>query len=1023
MPEFDAAVEDFSAYSRRLEQYFVSSDVSDPAKKRAVFLCAIGARTFGLLEDLIAPSSVDDDSYENLVDVLKKHYEPGTSEIVARFRFHTCVRGEEERVSVFLARLRKLAKPCRFPAQLLDELLRDRLVCGIRHEQLQSRLLSESNLTLQSAVDLAMAQESAAASAAELSTARTADSTSAVHRVERATRPAAQQARSQRPAARGGGGGGGGGAGGGRGGDAGRDWAAGACTRCLRRHHPESCPFRTKQCFRCGRTGHIRAVCSRWTQQQLHQLEGDGEPVVDAETLRHEHGGDYQREATSVPEDEVYSLFHLQPELGKRRPPLLVDLILDGQPVKMEVDTGAAVSVCSAADFKRLWPDCGPVLQPCSVQLKTYSEEPIAVLGQVEVDIDYAGQSARLPLVVVDGSGPCLFGRNWLEYIRLDWPAICQVRSQTLGGPQTRRVDDIIREFPDVFKEELGCYTGGEVSIDVDPGVQPRFFRSRTVPLAYREEVDAQLEKGIKDGLWEPVRHSKWAAPLVVVPKDGGSSVRICGDYRLTVNKAAHVEQYPLPRIEELCSKIAGCTVFSKIDLRNAYNQLVLDERSRVFLTVNTPRGLLRPCRLSFGYASAVSLFQRTLESVLAGVPGVGVFLDDIVCGGRDQQAHDAALRQVLHRLQEAGLRVNRAKCRFSVREITYLGFKVSSQGVQTTSEKVDVILKAPEPRNVKELGMWLGLINYYSRFLQNLATHLSPLHRLLRAGQRWRWTEKESDAFQKAKSLLVHPPVLSHFDTTLPVVVACDAGPQAVGCVLSQLTPEGERPVAFYSRTLSETEVRYSQTDREALAVITAVKKWHYYLAGRSFKIHTDHKPLLGIIGEQKPLPVMASPRMVRWALMLGGYDYRLEYRPASKQVHCDALSRLPVGAAAPETVPLPAETLHLMEFLDSSPVSVAQIRRWTSVDPVLSRVYRYVRDGWPPADESLGLEFQPYKSRIGELSVEDGCVLWGARVVVPPQGRAGVLKLLHEGHPGETSVARGRWGGGTRRGGGLEK
>ncbi|XP_043192677.1 uncharacterized protein LOC122365484 [Amphibalanus amphitrite] len=173
----------------------------------------------------------------------------------------------------------------------------------------------------------------------------------------------------------------------------------------------------------------------------------------------------------------------------------------------MEVDTGAAVSVCSVADFDRLWPDRGPVLQPCSVQLKTYSEEPIAVLGQVEVDIDYAGQSARLPLVVVDGSGPCLFGRNWLEYIRLDWPAICQVRSQSLDGQQTRRVDDILREFPDVFKEELGCYTGGEVSIDVDPGVQPRFFKPRTVPLAYREEVDAQLEKGIKDGLWEPVRH------------------------------------------------------------------------------------------------------------------------------------------------------------------------------------------------------------------------------------------------------------------------------------------------------------------------------------------------------------------------------------------------------------------------------------------------------------------------------------------------------------------------------------
>lgn len=695
---------------------------------------------------------------------------------------------------------------------------------------------------------------------------------------------------------------------------------------------------------------------------------------------------------------EVYSLFSLRPETNNRRPPLMVDVKLDGRPLKMEVDTGAAVSVCSAARFEQLWPDSGPVLEPCSAHLRTYSGEPISVLGKVTVSVGCAGQVARLPLIIVDGAGPPLFGRNWLDRIRLDWPAICRVSSPN-------RVQGVLDEFPDVFKDELGCYNGGEVNIEVDPDVQPRFFKPRTVALAYREEVDAQLERGIKDGLWEPVRHSKWAAPLVVVPKDGGKSVRICGDYRLTINKAAKVEQYPLPRIEELCSKMAGCSVFSKIDLKSAYNQLVLDKGSREYLTVNTPKGLLRPCRLSFGYASAVSLFQRTLESVLAGVPGVGLFLDDIVCAGQDQESHDAVLRQVLQRLQEAGFRVNRDKCRFSVSEITYLGFRISSKGVETSTDKVDVILNAPDPTSVKELRMWLGLVNYYGRFLQNLATYLAPLYRLLRADQSWRWTELESSAFTKAKELLVNPPVLAHFDPALPVIVACDAGPRAVGCVLSQRTREGERPVAFYSRSLNDTEARYSQTDREALAVMTAVKKWHYYLAGRAFTIQTDHKPLLGIIGEQKPLPVMASPRMVRWALQLGAYDYRLEYRPGAKQVHCDALSRLPVaGAAAPKTVPRPAETLHLMEFLDSSPVSVGQIRRWTSVDPVLSQVYRHVRDGWPASGDALGPDFQPYKSRIGELSVEDGCVLWGARVVVPPQGRADVLRLLHEGHPGES-------------------
>ena len=185
---------------------------------------------------------------------------------------------------------------------------------------------------------------------------------------------------------------------------------------------------------------------------------------------------------------------------------------------------------------------------------------------------------------MVRGNGPCLFGRNWLTHIRLDWPSVCHVSPQCPVQP-------VLVEFPEVFRDERGCYRGGEVTIDVDPDVRPRFFKPRTVPLAYREAVDKELEKQVQPGLWEPVRHSKWAAPLVVVPKaDGG--IRICGDYPLTVNRAAKVKQHPLPRVEELFSKLSGCTVFLKLDLKSAYNQLVLDERSREYLTVNTPRVL-----------------------------------------------------------------------------------------------------------------------------------------------------------------------------------------------------------------------------------------------------------------------------------------------------------------------------------------------------------------------------------------------------------------------------------------------
>ena len=572
-PEFDLNVESFGAYPRRLQQYFIANGITGDAqadKRRAVFLSVVGARTFGLLEDLVAPTPVSECSYDRLVEVLEAHFEPQTSVIVARFRFHSCCRGDQEGMSAFLARLRKLAKPCQFSPGVLEEMLRDRLVCGIKHERLQSRLLSEPHLTLQLAVELAQAHESAAASAAELSGHEAGVSNeSTVHQVGRARgaaggagarrgplRPATvagpprqlperEGRRSQLPDS--------------------RARSNVECSRCLGDHHQSSCPFRGKQCFGCGRRGHTRAACGRWSQQHLRQLSADDVHPVAAVQRGDDAAAQLPRREVPDPEssedfDEAYAMFSVRSSVCERRPPLMVKVALDGRAVDMELDTGAALSVFSDAVFRRLWPNGGPDLEPCAVRLKTCSGEPLSVCGQAVVNVEYGGSSTRLPLVMVKGAGPCLFGRNWLSHIRLDWPAVCRVSSAC-------RVQPILDEFPDVFRDELGRYRSREVTIDVDADVQPRFFKPRTVPLAYREAVDAELEKQIQLGLWEPVRHSKWAASLVVVPKADGK-IRICGDYRLTINRAAKVEQYPLPRVEELFAKLSGCTVFSKIDLK-----------------------------------------------------------------------------------------------------------------------------------------------------------------------------------------------------------------------------------------------------------------------------------------------------------------------------------------------------------------------------------------------------------------------------------------------------------------------
>ena len=508
--------------------------------------------------------------------------------------------------------------------------------------------------------------------------------------------------------------------------------------------------------------------------------------------------------------------------------------------------------------------------------------------------------------MVVQGGGPSLFGRNWLEKIRLDWNKLfgkCSVDTVTA-------MLDVEGEFPMVFQEGLGKYTGGPVTLHRDETVKPRFFKARPVPLARQQKVEEELKRLEEAGIIRPVSHSDWAAPIVVVPKNNGE-LRICGDFRLTVNKASALEQYPLPKIDELLTRLSGCAVFSKLDLRQAYNQVELTPESQKLATINTSRGLYSFARLAYGIHSAPGIFQRIMTTLLAGIPHVTVFLDDVLVGGKDVAEHDLALREVLRRMSSTGLRLNRKKCSFRVDQVTYLGYRISGRGVQPTSDKQRAILDAPAPQDVSQLRSWLGLLNYYSKFLKGVSSILSPLYRLLRKGEKWTWGPDESTAFNTAKRLILDPPCLTHFYPDRQTVLACDASPYGLGCVLSQVDLQGrERPVAFYSRTLSDTEKRYAQTDKEGLAVVSGVKKFHYFLCGRRFTIKTDHKPLLGLLGESKPLPLMASARVQRWAMLLSAYNYQLIYSPASQQMHCDALSRLPLPDT-PQPLPTPAETV----------------------------------------------------------------------------------------------------------------
>ena len=258
------------------------------------------------------------------------------------------------------------------------------------------------------------------------------------------------------------------------------------------------------------------------------------------------------------------------------------------------------------------------------------------------------------------------------------------------------------------------------------------------------------------------------------------------GTIKLTVNQAAKPDSYPLPKINDLFASLAGGETFSKLDLANAYLQIPLDEASQKPVTINTHKGLYKYNRLPFGISAAPSIFQRTMESILQGLPGVCVYLDDILITGKNDEEHLANLSAVLQKLSAASMKLKSEKCSFLLKEVEYLGHKISAQGLKPLMEKVRAIVEAPQPVNITKLKSFLGMLNYYGKFLPNLSTHLAPFYELLRKNSRWTWGPEQKEAFQKAKSMLTSSKVLTHYDPTKPLILSCDASPYGVGAVLS---------------------------------------------------------------------------------------------------------------------------------------------------------------------------------------------------------------------------------------------
>lgn len=499
----------------------------------------------------------------------------------------------------------------------------------------------------------------------------------------------------------------------------------------------------------------------------------------------------------------------------------------------MELDTGSAGSVISRADYKRLFPNLR--LLKTNMRLKTYTGQTVNPTGKVKVDVTYKGATRQLMLYVLQKGGPPLLGREWLRKIQIDWHSIKALRMSPANNNNnsdgaTQRLSQLLKAHNKVFEQGIGTLKGIKAMIEVQENATAKFHKARPVPYAIRPKVEPELQCLVDSGVLSQVERSDWATPIVpVIKREKAESVRKCGDFKVSVNPVLRTVQYPLPLIEDIFASLAGGEKFSKIDLAHAYLQMEVEESSKKFLTINTHKGLFRYSRLVFGVASAPVLWQIAMDRVLQGIPSTQCYLDDIIVTGKNDDEHLENLSKMLTRLSEYGLHAKRSKCEFFRSEISHCGHVIDKRGLHKSKEKIEAVLKAPKPDNVSQLRSHVGIINYYHKFLPNLATVMQPLNALQSGGK---WSEECEKAFEETKRLITSDELFTHYDPNLSIRLACNASPYGIGGVLSHIMKDGsERPVAYASRSLTSAERNYAQIDHEALSLVWGVKKFHQYL------------------------------------------------------------------------------------------------------------------------------------------------------------------------------------------------
>lgn len=735
------------------------------------------------------------------------------------------------------------------------------------------------------------------------------------------------------------------------------------------------------KCFGCGQTGHKQTQCTKRARSDLKFLKHSSETSNGASKTvpfcnfckksGHNEDNCFAKERSQSRNKRNVNLC-TEPSTTTSKNNDIVTAVVQGIPIDVLIDSGALnISLISADVLKHFACD----RKPTTCNLKGISDGIIKADSFVTLTLEFDEISIEADLIVVPGSSMCcpiiigtdILNRDGVTYIRtknkqyltrsfqntasVNTVAVDESVNTPLQGDERESLLKVISDFSNFFISGTATttVTTGKMKIDLTdntPVAYRPYKLSHQEKLKVREIVNDLKDKGI-------VResNSEYASPIILVKKKDGSD-RMCVDYR-ALNKLTVRDRYPLPLIDDHVDRLGNFKFFSSLDMATGFHQIPLDEQSVHKTAFVTPEGHFEYLRMPYGLTNSPIVYQRIINNTLRKHIESGnvlVYVDDVLIMSNSVEEGISTLRQVLETLTQAGFSINLRKCTFLATEVEYLGRLVSQGQVKPSPRKVEALVNAPIPSNVKQVRQFLGLAGYFRRYIPNYATETRCISQLTKKDAKFCWGSEQEQTRQNIIRRLTNEPILSIFDPTLPTELHTDASSKGYGAVLMQTRADGQKHVvAYFSKTTQGAESRYHSYELETLAVVRALQHFRHYLIGLKFRIVTDCNALKATENKKDLLP-----RVARWWVYLQDFCYDIVYRKGVMMPHADYLSRNPTNQV--HQISRPRNWAQIAQSADSETQDLLQqlrdgqldSRRYVQINGIL--YYRYQRTGEEP-------------------------------------------------------------------------